>query len=145
MMPLGLIPQHVQDKAGLDPGQPLLRVQAYDPAHILRAIQHDGIIATLPRKTRPAAPREYRRAVAARHRNGADHVLRMPGNHDADRHLPIVRSVRGVERPAAVVKSHLAFDGGPESLRERLMINASRISLLRRGTGRLPIERRPVP
>ena len=51
---------------------------------------------------------EDRCAVPAADGDGRDHVLDVPGDHDADRHLAVVRAVGRVEGAAAGVEPDLA-------------------------------------
>ncbi len=48
-----------------------------------------------------------------------DHVVDVPRDHDADRHLAVVRAVGGVEGAAAGVESDLAADHLPQLGRDR--------------------------
>ena len=85
-------------------------VQLPDAVHVLREIEDHGDVAALSRQRRAAAAREDRRAVFARQSDGGDDVVGVARNHDADRHLAIVRGVGRVQRARAVVETNLAAD-----------------------------------
>ena len=109
-MTLGFRAQPVEHNTRLHTGRSAHRIEFDQLVEIFREIEDDGYIAALPRETRPASAREQRGAVPAALRDGRDNVLDAFGHDDADGHLPVVRSVRGVESTAAIVEADLAFD-----------------------------------
>ncbi len=98
------------DEAGLDLRNPRVGIDRDDTIHVLREIEHQGGVARLAGETGAAAARKYRHRVFPRDRQRGNDVAFMPRNHDANRHLPIVRSVGGVCRAGAGVEAHFAFE-----------------------------------
>src|SRR5215469_11218780 len=88
---------------------------------IFRKVDEDGDIAALPRKTRAAAAHHQWRAMFATKRNAGDDVVDGARHDDADRHLPVVRCIRGVESAAAAVKTNFAVRVAPQRGRECAM------------------------
>ena len=82
--------------------------------HVLGEIHHDGDVAALPGQAGAAAARENRRAVASRRGHRRHDVVDRPRDDDADRHLPVVGTVGGVECPAAGVEADLGRRGSPQ-------------------------------
>ena len=71
-------------------------------------------VAGLAGERGAAAARQNREAVLARQRERAHHVAFVARDHDAQRDLPVIRSVGGVERERGVVEANLAVDGAAE-------------------------------
>src|SRR5262249_1422366 len=67
----------------------------------------DRRVAALPREARAAAAPEDRNAMRATDRHRLYQVLILARNHDADRRLSIVGSVRRVKSAAAAIESNL--------------------------------------
>jgi hypothetical protein len=112
---LGRVAQLVEHEPRLDPRPPGPRVEVEDPVEMLGEVEDDRDVAALACEARAAAARQHRRAEAAAHRQGRGDILEGAGDHDADRHLAVVRGVGGVERAAAVVEAHL-----PSNVRAQL-------------------------
>ena len=72
-------------------------------------------LRALPGQAGAAAAREHRGAVLAAHRDGVDGGLDRARDHDADRHLPVVRARRWRRRPGAGVEPDLAVHRLAES------------------------------
>ncbi len=111
---LGRVAQDVEHETGLDARAPCLRVQLHDAIQILREIQHHRHVAALAGEAGAASPRQHGRAVAPADRERLDDVLDGARDHDADRQMPVVRGVGGVEGAAAGVEAHLARDGAAQ-------------------------------
>jgi hypothetical protein len=121
---LGLLSKDVQDHARLDAGDLSLRIDLQHPVLVLGEIEDHAGVAALAREARPAASRQHWRTEFPADLEGGGDVLRVPRDDDADRHLPVVRRVRGIEAAAAVVEADLASDRGIEGRRERLRVDA---------------------
>ncbi|MNX88355.1 hypothetical protein D3C86_1203230 [compost metagenome] len=117
---LGGIPQVVQDDPGLHVRAPGGGVQREQAVHVLREVDHDRHVAALAREAGAAAAPDHGHAEAPAEREGLHHVLDVAGDDEPDGHLAIVRRVGGIERTAAVVEAHLAFDLLAEGIREGL-------------------------
>ena len=91
-----LTPQIVQHAAGLHPGIALLHIQLDNAVQIFREVDDHRDIAALPGETRAAAAIGDRRAEAAADRDRALHLFQRLRNHDADRHLAVIRCIRRV-------------------------------------------------
>ena len=118
-MLLGGITQMVEHATGLDAGEPVDRVDGNDAVQIFRIIDQHRDVAALPGEAGTAAARDDRRAEAAAELEGRDDVVNAARHHNADRHLPVVRGVGGIERAAAVIEAHLAFQFLRQSVAER--------------------------
>ncbi len=68
----------------------------------------DGDVGRLSCEAGAAAAHRDRRAVLAADPHRRDHVVLVAGQHHADRHLPVVRSIGGVRGPAPGVEADLA-------------------------------------
>jgi hypothetical protein len=87
-----------------------LGVDFQNAIDVLGKIDHHCHVTALTGQAGAAAARDDRRPVPVTGRHGFDHVVDAARNHHADRHLTIVGGVGGVESPAAIVESDLAFD-----------------------------------
>ena len=74
------------------------------------AVDHDGLVDRLTGEARARAARQERRAVLATDGVHGDDVFDRLRKHDADRNLPVVRSIVRVERPVLHVEANVAFD-----------------------------------
>ena len=104
------IAQLVADHPGLDPGSTRHRVQFKNPVHVLGKVEDDGRVDTLPGKPGSAAACHHRHTVPAAGGQRGDDVVVVPGDHDADGHHPVDRSVIGVETATGLVEADLAAD-----------------------------------
>jgi hypothetical protein len=128
--------------AGLHPRREPLRIEVHDPVHVLREIKNHGHVAALAGQARAAAARQHRRAEFAAGRQGGLHVGLVQRHHQADRHLPVVGGIGGVERARAAVEPHFTAD---HALQAPLEIVGRRKALARMGmrTGsRMELQRR---
>src|SRR5262249_40608192 len=85
---------------------------------VLRQVHDDGHVAALAGEAGAAAAREDRRAVRPAHLHGGLDIVRVAGNDDANRHLPVVGGVGGVERAAAGIETNFAANGAPKFIGE---------------------------
>src|SRR5437762_8986310 len=106
-MSLCPVAQSIQYDAGLDASMPLLRVQLQNLVHVLAEVEHNRDVAALPGEAGPGSARQYRRADLPARTQGRRNVLQISRYHQPDRHLPVVRGIRGVKRAAAVVEANL--------------------------------------
>ncbi|HLX59200.1 MAG TPA: hypothetical protein VKR83_19455 [Ktedonobacteraceae bacterium] len=114
MRALGGVAQHIQDNAGLDAGDLLPRINLEDGAHVPGHVDDDGAIAALPGQAGSTAARQQRNSIAPAERDSLDDILYAAGKHDADGHLTVVGAIGRVERPAPLIKAHLAADAGAQ-------------------------------
>ena len=106
---LGLAAELVEHacRAGLGPAF----ARGRSPEHlveVLGPVDHDGDVAAAAGQARAAAARQDRRPMSPADVDRGDHIVDVPWDHDADRHLAIVRAVRRVQGAAAVVEPDLA-------------------------------------
>jgi hypothetical protein len=106
----GGIAQRIEHHAGFNAGESSRRVDLDDPIHVLREIEHHRHVAALPGQARSSAPRQDRRAVLSADRHRGDDILAVAWDDEADRNLAVVRSVGGIQGPAAAIKPYLATD-----------------------------------
>lgn len=111
----GLVPQSVQNAPGLNAGPAAARIHLNDAIHVFGEIQHDRHVAALASQTGPSAAAEHGRAKVMTSSQGGHHIIRVSRNDYSNRHLPVIRRIRGVDRPAARVKPHLRVRGGPQA------------------------------
>jgi hypothetical protein len=98
----------VENDSGLHTSNAPLGIKLDNLRHVLRKIEHDGYVATLPGKRRPAPAAENGRAVFAASRNDCDYIVCIARYDNADWDLAVVRAVGCVKRAAAVIETHLA-------------------------------------
>src|SRR5436190_1160587 len=91
--------------------------------HVLREVEHHRDVAALPGQRRPATAGQDRRAVLAGHGHRGYDVVGVARHDHADRHLPVVRGVGGIQRARPVVEPHLALDRTAQFLREQRGVN----------------------
>ena len=75
----GRVPQGVEDAAGLDGAEPLLRVDTDDMMQVLGEVHHDSDVAALPGEAGAAAARQHRGTELAGRGHGRNHVVDGPG------------------------------------------------------------------
>ena len=97
-----------------EPPPSAFRVDAPNRIQVLGEVEHQRVVAGLSGQRGAAAARQDRQLVVARQRHRGDDVALVARHHDAERHPAIVGSVGGIERAAARVEAHLAFDPAPE-------------------------------
>jgi hypothetical protein len=90
VMSLGGVPQVIEDDARLHHRPLGINVQLDDVVHVLRHVDHDGHVAALAGQAGPAATRHDRRTERSTGRDRLRDVLGVAGDHDANRHLPVV-------------------------------------------------------
>ena len=116
---LGGVAQTVEDAARLDACAPRFGIEGDKSVQVLGEIdQHRGV-AALAGEAGAAAAHDHRGAGLAAFGDGGDDVVDAPGDDDADRHLPVVRGVGGVECAAAAVEADLAGDLTGDGTAER--------------------------
>ncbi len=93
---------------------------------VLGPVDHDGDVAAAAGQAGAAAAREERRAMSPADRDRLDHIVDVPRDHDADRHLAVVRAVGGVQGAAAGVESDLAADRLAQLGRDRPGVDEER-------------------
>ena len=113
-MLLGARAKRVENDAGLHARDALLDVELENPVHVLREVEHDRDVAALAGEARARAAREDRRVERSARRHGRTHIVVVPRNDDADRHLAVVRGIGRVQRAAAAVEADFAAHGPPK-------------------------------
>ena len=139
---LGLGAEDVEHRARLDPRQFRRGVDREDLVYRLGPVDDDRDVATTAGQARTAAPREDRVAVTATDGDRLNYVADVLRDHDADRHLAVVRPVGDVEGATAGIEADLAADRLAQRGRERRGVNEEgpdyllAVSLDRCGSGR---------
>jgi hypothetical protein len=104
----------VEDDARLHPRGPRDGVDGEDPRHVSARVDHDGDVAGLAGETGAGTPGEDRRVVLGAHPQRSHDVVVVEREDDAERHLAIVRRIRGIHGPRAGIEADLAADNPPE-------------------------------
>ena len=99
----------IENTARLRSAKSFLGVDINDMVHVFGKVDNHGHIAALAGETGATSAGENRRTMGSRQRTAVSTSCNMPGNHDADRHLAVVRSVGGIERACSFIKSHFAL------------------------------------
>ena len=107
---VGGVTEPVEDCAGLDPSVLVVRVERDDAIQIFCAVEHDGDVAALAGEAGSTSPSENWRAVAAADGYRVHDIFGGFWNHDADRNLPVVGAIGGVEGAGTSVEADFAFD-----------------------------------
>src|ERR1051325_8744356 len=115
--------KRIQHDARLNTRALAVHIDMQDLVIVLAHVHHDGHVAALTRQARPAAAREQWCAKLAAGSDRSNHIFLTFRDDHADGGLPVVGSVRGVKRAGTVVKTYLAFQLFPESLREPLGVD----------------------
>src|SRR5215213_8441177 len=105
---LGRLAQAVAHHAGLDAREARRRVERDDAVEVLRAVDDHGNVHRLAVERGAAAARQDGRAVLAAHRDRGLDVGRAAGQHDVDRHLPIVRRIGRIRGARTGVEAYFA-------------------------------------
>jgi hypothetical protein len=108
-VPLGGVPQIVEDGSGLYACAAAPGVDLQHAVHVFREIEADGDIAALARQAGAAATAEHGRPIVSACRQRALHVFDVAGNDDADRRLPVIGPVGRVQRAAAAIEPDFSF------------------------------------
>ena len=111
---LGLVAQVIVHTARLNPRAPSDPVDIDDAVHVLAEVHDHGGITGFAGKTRAAAARVDGRAKLTASGDRSFHVLRVVGDHQPDRHLPVIRSVRRIHGARSIVKTDLTADGAAQ-------------------------------
>jgi len=126
---LGCGPKIIENDSGFDAGYAARGIDFENTCHVFREIHDDGGIATLSGKRCSATAGEQWGAVVAAQGNGGEHVFFVARNYDADRNLPVIGTVGGIDGAAARVEANLAAKVTAESGFKRGGVDLS-------GTGR---------
>src|SRR5439155_27316996 len=94
--------------ARLDPRAMRLGIELRDAMHVLRAVEHHGDVAALAGEAGSTTARKHRRAEAVTDTDRLDDVVSIAGEHDTDRHLPVVGRIRAVHRATTGVEPDFA-------------------------------------
>jgi hypothetical protein len=108
MVLLGRVTEVVEHQARLHTGAAALGVEFEDVVQVFGHIDYDGHITTLSGQTGPTAAGQDGCPIAAGDGDGLADVVNRSGDGDSDKYLPVIRPIGGVERPAPVIKPHLA-------------------------------------
>src|SRR6267143_3798033 len=125
-MHLCTVPKRVQNDSRLNSRESLVAVELNDPVHILREIQYHRDIAALTGQTcaRPSCQNWSAVLPACRYRR--NDICVIAGHDQANRNLPVIRPVRGIQRSAPSIEPYfttqlsLEFLLQFQSLRERV-------------------------
>src|ERR1039458_6187786 len=112
---LGFGAKLIEDHARLDARDALCGIDFEDGRHVLRKVEHDGGVTTLSSERGASAACEQRSAVVAAQGNGGEHVFFVAGNYDADRDLPVIGAVGGIESAAPRVEADFSAKVAAES------------------------------
>ncbi len=102
------VAEMIKNDSRLNPRDSPLGIDLKNLRHVAREIEHHGNIAALSSERCASAAAKNGSAKFACGRNRRDHVVRVARQNDADRHLPIIRSIRRVERAAAAIEAHIS-------------------------------------
>ncbi len=112
---LGPVAQRIENNPRLDPGAAGGSVERDHRMHVFREVEHHGDVAGLPRNAGAAAAREYGGSEFAAGRNCGDDVRLVAWQHQADRHLAVVRGVSRIERPRRSIETNFAADSAAQT------------------------------
>ncbi len=104
----GRVAQRVAHDTWLDDRRTRIRIDGYDAVHVFACIGNDRHVHALAVLRRAAAAREERHVVAPAGRDGLDQIVDIGGHDDGDRHLPVVRCVRCIQRLRSLIEAHFA-------------------------------------
>jgi hypothetical protein len=76
----------------------------------LGPVYHDSNVAAASSQACSSSPREDRRAAGTANGNRLHDVVHVPGNHHAERNLPVIGAVGGIQGAAAHVEPDLSPD-----------------------------------
>ena len=108
VMLFGLAAQTIEHHAGLHASDASLGIDFEDACHVLRKIENDGRVTALSSKRGAAAAGEKRSVMLAAESDSGEDIFFIARNHDANRDLPVVRSVGCVKGAAAGIKTDFA-------------------------------------
>src|SRR6266540_447306 len=104
----------VEDQSGLDPGQHPFPIHFQDPIQVLGKIDDDGRVAAPPGEAGTGSPGKDGDAPLPAPFDSSHHILRVLGDHHADRQLPVVGRVSRIDGSRAVVEPDLSTQALPE-------------------------------
>jgi hypothetical protein len=111
--------QMVKNDSGLHAGDAADGIDFENLRHVPGEIENDGDVAALSGERGAAATAEKRSSELAANLDCGDHIIRVAGKHNADRHLAIVGAVGGVEGAGAAVEADFTSDLGAQSFGKR--------------------------
>ncbi len=135
----GGVAQPVEGAAGLDPRRAVLGVDRLDRGEVLGEVDDDPDVARLAGQAGAPAAAGQRHAVLTARGDRRHDVVEGLRHDDTERHLAVVRRVRGVGGPAAVVEAHLPLDPPLERRRERAGGVTVPVGGVGRGDGAHPV------
>lgn len=133
-MLFGRVAEIIEHEPRLHASRSCLDIDVDQPMHILRTIQHNGVIAALSGQACPATSREDRCVIRSGSGNGPQNVVSMAGNHHPNRHLPIIGCVRRIEGTTAFIKPDFSLYVFSKRVSQPLHINATGQALPHRCT-----------
>ncbi len=113
-MRLRRLPHTIEHNSRPRRRESFLRIDRDELVKIFRHVHHDRDVAALSGQARAAAARQNGRAMAPRGQDNLGDVLHIARDHDADRHLAIVRTIGRVKRATAIIKADFAADFGAQ-------------------------------
>ena len=107
VMLFGLVPQMIEDDSGLHSRNAAFGVEFKNLCHVLGEVKHHGNVAALARQRSPSTTAKHGGAVLAANRHSSNYIFDVARNHDRNRDLAVIRSVRGIKRTATIIESNL--------------------------------------
>jgi len=104
------VTQPIEYYSRLNPGAFFLRIHFQNAIEILREIEDYGCVAALSGEACTATSRKNRGVIVAAQSDSANDVVDCSRNYNADRNLPVIRTVRRIERAAPGIKAYFSFD-----------------------------------
>jgi hypothetical protein len=122
-MGTGLLVELVEDDTGLHDREAAVSVDRLHRGEVLGEVHHHGDVAALAGEAGAATAGEDRRAELTADRDGRDEVIDRPRDDDADRDLPVVGGVGGVQGPGAAIEADPATHPCPQGGREPVRVH----------------------
>ena len=94
----GGVAQSVEDAAGLDPREPVFRIDLEDAVEIARKIDAERGVAALAGEAGPAAASDDRRIMLSSDPYRLNHLVTAARIDQTDRHLAVVGRIGRIER-----------------------------------------------
>jgi hypothetical protein len=129
VVPLGFRPQAIENDSGLHASDAARRVDLENAIHVLRKIEDDGGIATLPRQRCAATTRQKRSVLLATKCYRGENIFLVARNYNSDWNLTIVRAIGGIQGAAAGIKTNLAAQVAAEGGLKREGVELCGLSL----------------
>src|SRR6266850_942089 len=103
------VSQGVKYNARLNSRESRAGVDLENPVHILRKIQYDCYIAALTGQTRPRPPRQQGSTILLACLYRRNNICVIARDDEANGNLSVIRSVRGIQRPAPTIEPYFTI------------------------------------